>query len=570
LNKIKQLYNLFKRLNFIFKNSQTTGTFKFKAVITLLIFKSIFETIGIGLIYPFIDLTLNKSQIEQNSFYKFASDFNNSIQTYDFLLIYGFTLIFFFCLSTFISVIAKVKADDFIWKTNTNIIKISFKKHINDSLEVHKKSNSNKITHDVINEVHVFINGFLVNFIDLIPKIFLLIFMVSFLIIVNTVVTLVSLIILLIFYLGLLRALRRKVHMMSKQRYLHQNNLLDYVNSSIKAIKDIKINSFESYFIEKISIPAHKHSMLNKGVSIYTSLPKFFIESFILIILVVYVLFNFNKNSIVEQIPMISILSLSLIKLLPIIQGMFTNLTRIRFNFNSLNVIENNLKKSMQKTTKNDFKMEKFHSLEFKDVSFAYESKFIFKNQNFKFNQSDFWLLYGDSGSGKTTFTEIMLGFLTPNSGEIQLNNKLWLNEELLSKSINLGYVSQDIILFEGNLVENITLKDKNDDSITLQKINELIDLCSLEDVIYSIGGIHGFISEGGKNLSAGQKQRIIIARALFKDPELLILDEATSALNSKLELKILKKLINSNTSIFMITHNENLKVQTDNILVLK
>ena len=80
----------------------------------------------------------------------------------------------------------------------------------------------------------------------------------------------------------------------------------------------------------------------------------------------------------------------------------------------------------------------------------------------------------------------------------------------------------------------------------------------------------YGFISEGGKNLSAGQKQRIIIARALFKEPELLVLDEATSALNAKLETQILQRLVDAKISIFMITHNENLKVYTDKILVLK
>ena len=120
-------------------------------------------------------------------------------------------------------------------------------------------------------------------------------------------------------------------------------------------------------------------------------------------------------------------------------------------------------------------------------------------------------LLLGKSGSGKTTFTEIMLGFLTPNSGKIHLNNKPWMSEELLSKRINLGYVSQDIILFEGDLVENITLKTNNDSPDILQKINSLIELCALEDIVDSIGGVNGFISEGGKNLSAGQKQRIII-----------------------------------------------------------
>lgn len=567
MNKIKQFFALLKRLNFIVQNS---GDFNFKLVIVLLVFKAFFETVGIGLIYPFMDLVLNKDQISSNLIYTLIHNYYESINKDNFLVLYGITLIIFFCFSTMISVQAKIRADNFIWNINTRIIKISYKKYIYESLTVFKKSNSNKITHDVINEVHIFINGFLVNFIDFIPRLFLLIFLVSYLLIINPWVTLVSLIILLAFYGGLLEVLKSKINKMSNERYLYQNSLFDYVNSSIRALKDIKTNSFEPYFIDKIGTPANNFSMLNKGISIYSSIPKFLIESSVLISLVVYVLFNFNEETAVKQFPMLSVLSLALIKLLPIIQGMFTNITRIRFNFKSLFVIEDNLIKSKERINKTKVEKELFHSLELKNISFAYDSKKVLNNQNFRFNQGDFWLLYGESGSGKTTFTEIMLGFLTPNSGEIRLNDATWSNEELLSKRINLGYVSQDIILFEGDLIENITLKSKNASPIILKKINSLIELCALEDVVDSIGGINGFISEGGKNLSAGQKQRIIIARALFKDPELLVLDEATSALNAKLEAQILQRLVNTDISIFMITHNENLKKYTDKILVLK
>ena len=535
-----------------------------------MVLKALFETIGIGLIYPFLSLALNEQKIKTNFIFDKLYNFNKSISEENFLGLYGISLIFFYCFSTFISVLAKIKSDNYIWKMNTNIIKISYQKNINESLILFKKSNSNKITHDVINEVHVFINGFLVNFIDLIPRIFLMLFLVSYLIIINPWVTFISLITLTVFYGGLLSFLKTKINKMSKQRYLYQNSLFDYVNSSMRALKDIKTNSFETYFVDKISKPAYKFSMLNKGISIYSALPKFFIESFVFISLVVYILLNFKEKTMLDQLPMLSVLSLSFIKLLPIIQGIFTNITRIRFNINSLFVIEDNLIKNKDRITRPEVEKEDFRSLHFEKISFAYDSKNILKNQNFTFNQGDFWLLYGKSGSGKTTFTEIMLGFLTPNSGEIILNNKLLTVGELLSKRINLGYVSQDIILFEGNLVENITLKSMNDSPILLKKINRVIEFCALEDVVDSIGGIDGFISEGGKNLSAGQKQRIIIARALFKEPELLILDEATSALNAKLEAKILERLINSKIAIFMITHNKNLKKYTDKILTLK
>ena len=566
MNNIKQIISLLKRLNFIIINSGITN---FKLVTYLLTLKSFFEMIGIGLIYSLIDLIINKELIEVNLLYKFLISFEYQISASNFIFIYGLFSILFFVISAIISISAKIHSDNLIWEVHSKIISISFEKHIHDSLSTYKNSNSSHTTNDIINEVRIFCNGFLVNFMDVIPRIFLLIFLTLFLFFVNPLITLISLAFLGLFYGVLLSFLKKRINKMSQDRYLYQNNLFDYVNSSIRAIKDIRINSFENYFIKKIENPANKYAMLSKGISIYASIPKFFIESIVLISITTFLTFNLNKDDITFQIPMISVLALSLIKLLPVIQGMFTNFTRLRFNFKSLKVVEDNILFNMQREADRVVEKEIFYSLEFKNINFSYSSKIILKNINFKFNRGDFWLLLGDSGSGKTTFTELMLGFLSPNSGKIFFNNELWEMNVLLSKKTTLGYVSQDIILFEGDLVENITLRSNYQLKIDDKKIADLINLCSLEDVIQSIGGINGFISEGGKNLSAGQKQRIILARALFKEPELLILDEATSALNSKLERKILQKLQQSNMSILMITHNESLKEFSNKTLTL-
>jgi ABC-type bacteriocin/lantibiotic exporter with double-glycine peptidase domain len=565
INQIKIRLELIKKLNFIVNKS---GNFNLSFIIFLLVLKSFFETVGIGLIYPFIDIIINDSLIEKNYFFKILLELSIISSKNDFLILLGLILIVFIIFSMLISLYAKIKAESFLWKTNSDIIKISYKKYIYENLLVYKKSNANKITHNVINEVHIFINGFLLNFIDLIPRIFLLIFFIGYLLFINPIVTIISLFFLIIFYGTLLGVLKTKINKMSKLRYLYQNSLFDYVNSSIRALKDIKVNSFEKYFISKIEEPAKHFSDLNKGISIYSSIPKIFIETFILVILVIYVLYNFNDN-IVQQIPMLSILTLAVIKLLPIIQGMFTNITRMRFNYNSINIIEKNINASNKIVQQFDSKNFFFKSIELIGIGFNYDKKEVFKNISFKVENGDFWLLYGESGSGKTTLTEIMLGFILPTSGKIMINSKFDKANSILSKKLNVGYVSQDIILFEGNFIENIILKSNYKFSEIKEKINFLVDFFSMYDIIESIGGLEGFISESGKNLSAGQRQRIILARALFRNPDLLILDEATSALNSDLEERIIDKLIKSKITIFMITHNESLKRFTKKIVIL-
>ena len=525
---------------------------------------------GIGLIYPFLDLIINQDLLNENFVYNYTLEKGWIKNSEIFFLMIGFSLIGFFTITAIFSVYAKLKSDDFIWKVNTNIVKLSYKKHISTSLDVFKKSNSNKVTHDIINEVHIFINGFLLNFIDFVPRFFLLLFFICYLMIINPIVTFFAFIFLALFYGLILKFLKRKIDQMSTKRYSYQTSLFDYVNSSIRALKDIKINAFEEYFVDKVNQPAQQYSILNRDISVYAALPKFFIETVVLITMVIYVLFSFNKTSLIDEIPMLSVLTLSLVKLMPITQAMFTNITRIRFNFKSLNVIENNLLEVMKRdTTNTQAHHDSFEQLCFKNVDFSYSDKMVLSDQNLTINKQDFWLLYGESGSGKTTLTELMLGFLEPSKGSIILNGTEKKDHQLLSKRFKVGYVSQDIILFEGNLIENITLKSSENNPKIIDKVNELIKFCALEDVVDSIGGLNGFISEGGKNLSAGQKQRIIIARALYKVPDILILDEATSALNAHLEAKIIEGLLDKEITIFMITHNENLKKYSENIINL-
>ena len=567
MNFISQRLAFIKKLNFIVKNS---GDFSLSYIIVLLIFKAFFETMGIGLIYPFLDLIINQDLLNENFIYNYTLERGWIKNSEIFFLMIGFSLIGFFTITAIFSVYAKLKSDDFIWKVNTNIVKLSYKKHISTSLDVFKKSNSNKVTHDIINEVHIFINGFLLNFIDFVPRFFLLLFFICYLMIINPIVTFFAFIFLALFYGLILKFLKRKIDQMSTKRYSYQTSLFDYVNSSIRALKDIKINAFEEYFVDKVKQPAQQYSILNRDISVYAALPKFFIETVVLITMVIYVLFSFNKTSLVDEIPMLSVLTLSLVKLMPITQAMFTNITRIRFNFKSLNVIENNLLEVMKRdATNSQAHYDSFEQLCFKNVDFSYSDKMVLSDQNLTINKQDFWLLYGESGSGKTTLTELMLGFLEPSKGSIILNGTEKKDHQLLSKRFKVGYVSQDIILFEGDLIENITLKSSESNPKIIDKVNELIKFCALEDVVDSIGGLNGFISEGGKNLSAGQKQRIIIARALYKVPDILILDEATSALNAHLEAKIIEGLLDKQITIFMITHNENLKKYSENIINL-
>ena len=154
--------------------------------------------------------------------------------------------------------------------------------------------------------------------------------------------------------------------------------------------------------------------------------------------------------------------------------------------------------------------------------------------------------IIGESGNGKTTLMRMVLGLLSPLKGEIIINgDKLSMEDKLFQKIWQnmIGYVSQEIYLVKGSIKSNITFFEKypeKDDAF----INKIIRMSSLENCVKKHGGIYGEVNESGVGFSGGEKQRIAIARALYKSDQILIMDEPTSSLDIKMKNKILRNIL--------------------------
>ena len=176
-----------------------------------------------------------------------------------------------------------------------------------------------------------------------------------------------------------------------------------------------------------------------------------------------------------------------------------------------------------------------------KDVSFSYGEASVLRNTSLVIKKKSFVALMGESGGGKTTFTDILCALYKPNSGEVLIDNN-----NLQSLNINkwrqmIGYVPQDLVLFHDTIINNVNLGDV---SISNEKVKEALKDSGAWDFVESLPeGMNTVIGERGIRLSGGQRQRISIARAIVRDPELLILDEATTALDPQTEERILKTI---------------------------
>ena len=208
-------------------------------------------------------------------------------------------------------------------------------------------------------------------------------------------------------------------------------------------------------------------------------------------------------------------------------------------------------------------------SIEFDDVSFAYEEEPVLEHVSVKIEAGKTVALIGPSGGGKTTFCSLIPRFYEVNSGSIRIDGSDIRDVELKSLRESIGIVQQDVYLFGGSVGENIAYGKPD---ATREEIEEAAKKANIHDFIQSLpDGYHTYVGERGVRLSGGQKQRISIARVFLKNPKVLILDEATSALDNESERAIqasLEKLAENRTTI-VIAHRLSTIRHAQEILVV-
>jgi ATP-binding cassette subfamily B protein len=177
----------------------------------------------------------------------------------------------------------------------------------------------------------------------------------------------------------------------------------------------------------------------------------------------------------------------------------------------------------------------------------------------------------GDTGSGKSTLLNLIAGLLSPSSGKIVIDDKVLTKNHINNWQNYISLVPQKIFLLDDTILKNIIFSD-NDDKIDYNKLNLAINASDLKDFVNNLKeGLNTIVGENGQSISGGQRQKIGIARALYRNTNILILDEATNSLDSDSEKIIfnqLKKI--GKKTVFVVTHNKKNLIFCDQIIELK
>ena len=238
-------------------------------------------------------------------------------------------------------------------------------------------------------------------------------------------------------------------------------------------------------------------------------------------------------------------------KLSPAVQSIFSAFVNIKTDLSAFEAFKGDLKLHQETDLDHVGNPETKQSniifnsvMNFENINFSYKNslrKKILKNLNIEIKKNEITGIFGHSGSGKTTCLNLILGFLKPTSGKILIDNQNQVHFNNFDWMKKIGYVSQFTFLFDDTLKNNITMFEKNPDNIRLIDTIEKSGLTNYFNK--NDRNLDLTIGERGSQLSGGEIQRIGLARALYRQPDLLVLDEFTSSLDTKTEKEILENI---------------------------
>ena len=373
---------------------------------------------------------------------------------------------------------------------------------------------------------------------------------------------------------------RTKLKKLGQEVTKYNSNRMKFLENSFYIVQNIKLDQSENFFIKNFKEITNKTSNNVRKINFILESPKSLIEITMLLVIFAIIFnisffFDFEKSKLV---PLMGLFVFGMFRILPSYNRVLLALSNVKAYYGSIEVLKNQLKNyenfidNLNETKKVEIEIDDYSKIELNNIYFEYnKNNPILENVDLKLKKGEVLGILGENGSGKSTLLNILCGLLVPQKGNILLDG---VNFEKYKESFKkkIGYIPQKIYLSDDTIKNNITLGQIEND-FDQKAYSNAIKLSKLDEVIYKLENKENtFVGERGIKLSGGQQQRLGIARAIYKNPKILILDEATNALDFQTEEQILDKICHLKKDIFvvLVSHNKKLFEYCDKIVELK
>ena len=455
--------------------------------------------------------------------------------------------------------------------------KILLEKYLNLPYDLHINLNSEEIENDILHQSKN-ISGYIFSTLGIVKDTTISLFFLTSLLVINFKASLMIIFFSLVtgFFFQFITG--EKIRKFGSEVRFLQGTQIKIAKAVSNGIKSIILFSKKKFFLDQFNENLKKKEDIKLIYELIQKVPRILIEVLFILLVVLLLFFLFNNLSQVKSfLPFLVFLTLISVRMIPLFSNLLVVISSLKFLKPTVDIMIRNIKENnfsvneVSKINRENFSLE---NINIKNLSFQYPNSkdLVLKNINLKFETNKIYCIVGQTGCGKSTLVDIILGLLSSSGGQIIINNQTELQKNDDSWYKKASYVPQETFLLNETFKNNICFAE-NENEITESKFNHAIKLSCLEDVYLQLKNSGDYnIGDRGLKLSGGQKQRVGIARALYKDKSLLVLDEATSALDSNTEEQILKNLhsIKNNKILILISHRESTIKSCDEVIALK
>ena len=537
-----------KKLRYVFDRKDKI---KLVGLAILIVIGSVLELLAVAVFNPFIEVLMQTSSIEDDSFLKlfFTHIHLNGIEQY-LVVLSALIAVIYLVKNIYLSFLQNVILS-FSYTTRMNLATRLLTTYMNEPYTFHLSKNIAEMQRCLQSDTSQFMS--LINScLQLTVEMVTCLALAAYLFHTSHSITVVIGVLLLL-CIGLFFMISKKVSSrLGRQNENYNAKLFQWINQSLGGIKELKILQREEYFIDSYKTNYKKLIWGARVNELIAALPKYIVETVAMVGLVFAIIIKllFGHGALETFIPQIAVFAVAAFRLLPSVGRVNAYINSIMYNKASLDMIYDDLKEIDSEPVQEIEWQEKKEKWIFtkgvtvEHVSYHYPDSDVevLHDISLEIPKGKTVALIGPSGAGKTTLADIILGLLPPVSGVVRMDQHN-VYENLRSWREKLGYIPQSIYLSDDTIRNNVAFgiyEAQIDDNA----IWKALEKAQLKEFVQGLeNGLDTYVGDRGVRLSGGQRQRIGIARALYHDPEILVLDEATSALDSSTEQAVMESI---------------------------
>ncbi len=553
--------SLIKKINFIFSRKQKV---QLLGILILILIGSVLELLGVSAILPLINAVLQPELIEENEFYTVVTNALGINQAVDFIIFFSIMLCLVYVVKNIFLIISRSIQLKFSYETQRDIAVRLMDCYLNEDYLFHVAHNVSELQRNVKSDSGQFFTT-ISTFMNLLVEVLTCALIVVFLLFNDVITTLLTMGILFVVLFIFWRIYRKIQVIYGSQARESHAKMNKWLIQSFSGIKEIKVMNREKFFSKQYESAFQESVRASKNHNIATMLPKHIIEPIcicsLLAVMCIQIKFGKNVNAFISTL---AVFAAAAMRMLPSFNRLTEYISIILYNKTSVENVFADLKEAEELIKKKKSQRESGEKLLFsreiqvKNLTFSYPNsgKKIFESACLTVAKNKSIAFVGSSGSGKTTLADIIIGLLKPTEGNVYVDGKdVFLYLDAWHNTI--GYIPQTIYLMDDTIRANVVFGIP-EESVDDEKVWKALERAELADFVRSLDkGIYTGVGDRGVMLSGGQRQRIGIARALYKEPEVLILDEATSALDNETEMAVMQSIesLHGQTTLIIIAH---------------